>query len=89
MRQPGASFCSASPPRLCVVKQGADRRVPLCRAGQMHGLEGPEQLVLVPIFAALPPEQQAKVFEAAPPGSRKVRTPVLSSWPAIVFHFQL
>lgn len=38
----------------------------------MHGLDGPEKLVIVPIFAALPPEQQARVFEDAPVGSRKV-----------------
>ena len=38
----------------------------------MHGLDGPEKLVIVPIFAALPPEQQARVFEDAPTGSRKV-----------------
>ncbi|CAL5223385.1 g5893 [Coccomyxa viridis] len=42
------------------------------RAGQMSGLDGPEKLVIVPIFAALPPEQQARVFEDAPAGSRKV-----------------
>ena len=38
----------------------------------MSGLDGPEKLVIVPIFAALPPEQQARVFEDAPAGSRKV-----------------
>ena len=37
----------------------------------MSGLDGPEKLVIVPIFAALPPEQQARVFEDAPTGFKK------------------
>ena len=43
-----------------------------CRAGQMQGLDGADRLVILPIFAALPPEQQAKVFGEAPQGTRKV-----------------
>ena len=35
--------------------------------------EGGElQLLVVPIFAALPPERQARVFKPAPAGTRKV-----------------
>lgn len=33
---------------------------------------GASALQVVPIFAALPPEQQARVFEPAPDGARKV-----------------
>lgn len=43
-----------------------------CRAGQMQGVDGADRLIILPIFAALPPEQQAKVFEEAPQGTRKV-----------------
>ncbi|KAG2440784.1 hypothetical protein HXX76_003640 [Chlamydomonas incerta] len=31
----------------------------------------PRELLVLPIYAALPPEQQMKVFEPAPPGTRK------------------
>ncbi|PNH05818.1 putative pre-mRNA-splicing factor ATP-dependent RNA helicase [Tetrabaena socialis] len=31
----------------------------------------PAELLVLPIYAALPPEQQMKVFEPAPPGTRK------------------
>ena len=34
--------------------------------------EGQLQLMVVPIFAALPPERQARVFKPAPVGTRKV-----------------
>lgn len=33
----------------------------------------PRELLVLPIYAALPPEQQLKVFQPAPPGTRKVR----------------
>ncbi|KIY98086.1 RNA helicase [Monoraphidium neglectum] len=32
---------------------------------------GPEELLVLPIYAALPPEQQMRVFDPAPAGSRK------------------
>lgn len=32
----------------------------------------PRELLVLPIYAALPPEQQLKVFQPAPPGTRKV-----------------
>ncbi len=44
--------------------------------GGEEGEEGPgrpRELLVLPIYAALPPEQQLKVFQPAPPGTRKVR----------------
>ncbi|KXZ53924.1 hypothetical protein GPECTOR_6g842 [Gonium pectorale] len=35
------------------------------------GGAAPRELLVLPIYAALPPEQQMKVFEPAPPGTRK------------------
>ncbi|KAL4442503.1 hypothetical protein ABPG77_005087 [Micractinium sp. CCAP 211/92] len=43
--------------------------------GGEEGEEGPgrpRELLVLPIYAALPPEQQLKVFQPAPPGTRKV-----------------
>ena len=50
----------ARPPTLCVHRAKAAREA------------GGSALQVVPIFAALPPEQQARVFEPAPDGARKV-----------------
>lgn len=33
------------------------------------------ELMVLPIYAALPPEQQMKVFQPAPKNTRKVRAP--------------
>ncbi len=43
-------------------------------AGRVAAAEeaGGSALQVVPIYAALPPEQQARVFEPAPDGDRKV-----------------
>ncbi|BFZ58410.1 DEAH-box ATP-dependent RNA helicase prp22 [Savitreella phatthalungensis] len=38
------------------------------RSAEMKGLE----MIVMPIYASLPPEQQARVFEPTPPGSRKI-----------------
>ena len=37
---------------------------------------GPEvpELIILPVYSALPSEMQTRIFEPAPPGSRKVRT---------------
>lgn len=50
--------------------------LPLClaRSGQIQGMV-PGDLLVVPIYAALSPEQQAKVFDPTPPGKRKVCSP--------------
>ena len=45
-----------------------------CRSGHIQGMDASEMLV-VPIYAALSPEQQARVFEPTPAGKRKVRLP--------------
>lgn len=37
------------------------------------GASRPRELLVLPIYAALPPEQQLRVFQPAPPGTRKVR----------------
>ena len=36
---------------------------------------GPEvpELIILPVYSALPSEMQTRIFEPAPPGSRKVR----------------
>ena len=36
---------------------------------------GPDvpELIILPVYSALPSEMQTRIFEAAPPGSRKVR----------------
>lgn len=36
---------------------------------------GPDvpDLIILPVYSALPSEMQTRIFEAAPPGSRKVR----------------
>ena len=36
---------------------------------------GPEvpELIILPVYSALPSEMQTRIFDAAPPGSRKVR----------------
>ncbi len=52
----------------------------LPRSGHMLGLDA-SALLVVPIYAALSPEQQAKVFEPTPPGKRKVRPPANSAMP--------
>ncbi|KAG2496731.1 hypothetical protein HYH03_005143 [Edaphochlamys debaryana] len=44
---------------------GADPSAPAPAPG------GPDSLLVLPIYAALPPEQQMRVFEPAPPGVRK------------------
>lgn len=36
------------------------------------GASRPRELLVLPIYAALPPEQQLRVFQPAPPGTRKV-----------------
>lgn len=35
---------------------------------------GPDvpELIILPVYSALPSEMQTRIFEAAPPGSRKV-----------------
>lgn len=48
-----------------------DNITPL-RVQQLEGGEAHGRLLVVPIYAALPPEQQVKVFEPTPPGTRKV-----------------
>ena len=37
---------------------------------------GPEvpELIILPVYSALPSEMQSRIFDPAPPGSRKVRT---------------
>ena len=37
---------------------------------------GPEvpELVILPVYSALPSEMQTRIFDPAPPGTRKVRT---------------
>lgn len=37
---------------------------------------GPEvpELIILPVYSALPSEMQTRIFEPAPPGSRKVRS---------------
>lgn len=37
---------------------------------------GPEvpELIILPVYSALPSEMQTRIFEPAPPGSRKVST---------------
>ncbi|BDA45577.1 ATP-dependent RNA helicase DHX8 [Coccomyxa sp. Obi] len=42
------------------------------RSLQLEDAESHGKLLVVPIYAALQPEQQAKVFEPTPPGMRKV-----------------
>ena len=36
---------------------------------------GPEvpELIILPVYSALPSEMQSRIFDPAPPGSRKVR----------------
>ena len=46
------------------VAQDRERRLDASYAGL--------KMMLVPLYAALPPEQQLKAFEPAPPGCRKV-----------------
>lgn len=41
----------------------------------MEGAEAHGKLFTMPIYAALPPEQQAKVFEPTPNGMRKACMP--------------
>lgn len=41
--------------------------------GEAGGGKQPRHLQVLPIYAALPPEQQLRVFQPAPPGTRKVR----------------
>lgn len=45
------------------------------RSLQLEGAGSHGKLLVVPIYAALQPEQQAKVFEATPAGMRKVVIP--------------
>jgi pre-mRNA-splicing factor ATP-dependent RNA helicase DHX16 len=40
------------------------------------------ELIICPIYASLPSEQQAKIFEPTPPGARKVGT-----WVNLYFHY--
>ena len=42
---------------------------------------GPDvpELIILPVYSALPSEMQTRIFEPAPPGARKVNT-----WPAVV-----
>ena len=43
---------------------------------------GPEvpELIILPVYSALPSEMQTRIFEPAPPGSRKVRPNAESSF---------
>jgi ATP-dependent RNA helicase DHX8/PRP22 len=33
------------------------------------------ELIILPVYSSLPSEMQTRIFEAAPPGTRKARTP--------------
>jgi HrpA-like RNA helicase len=47
---------------------------------------GPEvpELIILPVYSALPSEMQTRIFEPTPPGSRKVKA-VQSVWIACIF----
>jgi hypothetical protein len=52
----------------------------VARSGQLQASGAPSLgLTVVPIYAALSPEQQARVFEPAPVGMRKVRSQLVSA----------
>lgn len=43
---------------------------------------GPDvpELIILPVYSALPSEMQTRIFDPAPPGSRKVWLSFFSSW---------
>jgi hypothetical protein len=41
------------------------------------------ELIIAPIYANLPSDMQAKIFEPTPPGARKVSRPVVSLQPRL------
>ncbi len=45
----------------------------------MQKAEGAGPLVAAPLYASLPPSQQLRVFDPAPPGTRKVRSALCRS----------
>lgn len=45
-----------------------------CRLPAVQKAEGVGPLVAAPLYASLPPSQQLRVFDPAPPGTRKVRS---------------
>jgi ATP-dependent RNA helicase DHX8/PRP22 len=50
----------------------ADRAASLVPSDVRGDAAQQQQLLVAPLYAALPPEQQMRVFEPAPPGTRKV-----------------
>ncbi len=55
------------------------------RSLQLEDAESHGKLLVVPIYAALQPEQQANVFKPTPPGMRKVGSLALLLRPHALF----
>lgn len=45
------------------------------------------ELIVCPIYANLPSDMQAKIFEPTPPGARKVRSLYICYWPNLMMMY--
>ncbi len=75
--------CLVIPSLACCVAQEeieSCERLIRERAAQLPPDPRRPALLVLPIYAALPPEQQLKVFQPAPEGTRKASCPPSTTW---------